>query len=90
MHNYRIPASFLAIPFGFAAAAAICRMIIQSGIESRIQILCFWVLAGTIEITRERQGSGVRFILTAVAIAGAIIAVKIYLEGIPPRLTNFL
>lgn len=63
-------------------------MLVQSGIESRVQILFFWVIAGIMEVGRGDRASGARFIVTA--IAGAIIAVKIYLEGIPPRLTNLL
>ncbi|AXB80614.1 hypothetical protein [Novosphingobium sp. P6W] len=90
MHRYRTPAAFLAAPIIFAAAAAASRMLVQSGIESRVQILFFWVIAGIMEVGRGDRASGARFIVTAIAIAGAIIAVKIYLEGIPPRLTNLL
>lgn len=72
--------------FLFGLGAATCRMVVQQGVETRYQILTWWVIAACYEASQRQLrplSRAVRFVLSAAAIAFAAALVKIYLEGIP-------
>jgi len=70
----------------FAVLAALGRLAVQEGIETRYQILGLWLLAAIFEgASSDDLGAlkFLRFLMSATAIAFSASAVKIALEGFP-------
>ncbi len=85
MQRITFPA-FLLMPIAFGILAAICRFLVRSGVETRYQILVFWLLAGYFEKSRKDLSGQVRiarFIASALAVAAGAVTVRVCLEGIP-------
>lgn len=74
----------------FLVTAGVTRSLFQHSIDTRYQILAFWVLAVAFEglaSASGRQFEALRLLLNGGAATVAIIAVRISLEGIPYKLT---
>jgi uncharacterized membrane protein YoaK (UPF0700 family) len=73
----------------FAVAAMMVRFIIRD-VESRFQILFFWLLALVFELVVESRlrvwPIKSRFFLNGIAATLAIVAAKWLIEGLPPLL----
>lgn len=83
---------FVLIPIGFALAGAASRWVFQLT-ETRLQISIFVILAACIEIFADDLGSRpsvTRFLVNALAVSSAIIAVRLHLEGPPHKLVEWL
>nr|KIS30081.1 hypothetical protein TQ38_24685 [Novosphingobium sp. P6W] len=76
--------SIYATPILFGLAAGISRWLVQSGTETRYQILAFWILAAILEMNAAEVASNLcrkRLLLSLAAVAVSTIVVKVVIEG---------
>lgn len=68
------------------------RAIFQHVLDTRYQILIFWVLAVGLEVNgvRERQASLKKVLANGAAATIAMTVTRIIIEGVPLRLTHCL
>lgn len=77
----------------FFTAAAGTRLVLQHTIDTRYQILIFWVFAIAIEVVLAAKGRGydLRRVLTnGCAVTIAMVTVRLILEGVPEKFTSLI
>jgi predicted membrane channel-forming protein YqfA (hemolysin III family) len=84
--------SLVFVPLALGAAGAASRWTFQMT-ETRLQIAAFVVIAAAIEAFASNLGyraSWLRFALSAAAVTCCIVAVRLYLEGLPGGVARWL